>query len=95
MEQEIIFKFLAKLNPEYDQIRCQVLGMNSLPSLREAFAFVQNEESRRGAMLQSVQIERLAMTLAPQKDGKGTTHNQYTPREKRSGDKDKLWCDHY
>ena len=46
-----IFKILAGLNPEFDQIRSKILGMEPLPSLREVLAYVQNEESRRSVML--------------------------------------------
>lgn len=48
-----IYEFLVGLNSEYDQIRVQILVEESLPYLREAFAYVQNEESSRGAILHS------------------------------------------
>ncbi|KAA8542915.1 hypothetical protein F0562_024050 [Nyssa sinensis] len=39
---------LNDLNAEYDQIRSQVLGRDPFPTLRQAYAFVQLEEGRRG-----------------------------------------------
>ncbi|XP_028083317.1 uncharacterized protein LOC114284582 [Camellia sinensis] len=45
VEQVRVFKFLEGLNVEFDPVRSRVLGMDTLPSLQEAFAYVQNEES--------------------------------------------------
>ncbi|GFZ12733.1 hypothetical protein Acr_23g0011180 [Actinidia rufa] len=51
IDQEQIIEFLAGLNPEYDQIRVQILGNEPLPSLQEVYSYVQHEESRREIML--------------------------------------------
>ena len=91
IERDRIFKFLAGLNREYDQIRCSVLGMDPLPSLREAFAYVQNEESRRTTMLSSNLTDRSALVSVPQHDGRNQSWNG---RNTYTDEKDKLFCDH-
>ena len=47
IESERIFKFPAGLKPELDAVRSQILGMEPVTTLGEAFAHVQNEESPR------------------------------------------------
>eukprot|EP00257_Ricinus_communis_P026984 XP_025014398.1 uncharacterized protein LOC112536055 [Ricinus communis] len=61
MEKERVYDFLAGLNDVYDQIRVQVLGRDPLPSLRQAYSHVQQEESRRNAMLPTISTERSVM----------------------------------
>ena len=59
--------FLADLDVEYDQIRVQVLGRVSFPSLGEAYAIVQQEESKRGSMLHTPPFDRSALIFTPQR----------------------------
>ncbi|XP_028061865.1 uncharacterized protein LOC114265298 [Camellia sinensis] len=59
--QERVFKFLAGLNVEYDPVRSRVLSMDTLSSLQEAFAYVQNEKSRRSAMMSPISTDRSAL----------------------------------
>lgn len=92
VERDRIFKFLAGLNQEYDPIRCRVLGMEPLPSLRETFAYVQNEESRRMSMLSTVTHDRSALISTPQHNGWNQPRNSSTDR--LSDEKDKLFCDY-
>ncbi|XP_057502391.1 uncharacterized protein LOC130786162 [Actinidia eriantha] len=92
VERDRIFKFLAGLNQEYDPIRCRVLGMEPLPSLRETFAYVQNEESRRMSMLSIVTHDRSALISTPQYNGWNQPRNISTDR--LPDEKDKLFCDH-
>ncbi|XP_028065563.1 uncharacterized protein LOC114268571 [Camellia sinensis] len=66
--RERVFKFLAGLNMEYDPVRGRVLSMDTLPSLQEAFAYVQNEESRRSAMMSPVSTDRSSLLSTP-RDG--------------------------
>ncbi|XP_058198383.1 uncharacterized protein LOC131313906 [Rhododendron vialii] len=49
-----------------DPIRVQVLGRIPFPSLGEAYSIVQQEESRRGAMLQLPTSDRSALIATPQ-----------------------------
>ncbi|GAV76355.1 UBN2_3 domain-containing protein, partial [Cephalotus follicularis] len=63
--------FLAGLNPEYDQVRIQILRKEEIPSLEETIPLIRAEESRRGIMLEptgersfnSEEIERIRNLL--------------------------------
>ncbi|PNX73051.1 hypothetical protein L195_g028949, partial [Trifolium pratense] len=46
-----VFKFLAGLNIEFDEVRGRILGRNPIPPIGEVFAEVRREESRRQVML--------------------------------------------
>ncbi|CAL5430126.1 unnamed protein product [Camellia sinensis] len=85
VEQVRVFKFLEGLNVVFDPVRSRVLGMDALPSLQEAFAYVQNEESRRSAMLPAASSDRSALVSAPSRDG---DRGSRPPSEK-----DTLFCD--
>ena len=65
VEKERVYDFLAGLNLEYDQIRVQVLGRSPFPTLREAYALVQQEESCRSAMVHAPVLDRSAMVVGP------------------------------
>lgn len=68
VEKECIYDFLASLDVKYDPIQVQVLGHLPLPNLREAYACIQQEESRQSAM-----IHRSALVAIPTpRDGKST-----------------------
>ena len=51
IDRQRVFKFLTGLQNEYDQVRCCILNIDPVSSLREAFAIIQNEESCRGVIL--------------------------------------------
>ncbi|XP_073033006.1 uncharacterized protein [Primulina eburnea] len=51
VEDDRIFKFLAGLNVEFDEVRGRIIGRRPLPSLGEVFSKVRREESRRNVML--------------------------------------------
>ncbi|GAV87963.1 UBN2_3 domain-containing protein, partial [Cephalotus follicularis] len=53
VDKEHVFDFLARLTLDYDQTRSQILGRDPFPSLRQTYAYVQKEESRRIAMMPS------------------------------------------
>lgn len=55
IEKGCIYEFLVGLNSEYDpvQVQVQILGKEPPLSLREVFAYVQNEETRCSTMLHS------------------------------------------
>ncbi|KAF5945633.1 hypothetical protein HYC85_015861 [Camellia sinensis] len=67
------------LNVEFDPVWSRVLGVDVLPSLQEAFAYVQNEESRHSAMLPLVIGDRSSLVYAPSRDvtGKDTIFCDY------------------
>ncbi|XP_058214986.1 uncharacterized protein LOC131326280 [Rhododendron vialii] len=66
MEKERVYDFLAGLDLELDPIRVQVLGRVPFPSLGEAYSIVQQEKSRRGAMLHPPISNRSVLIATPQ-----------------------------
>ena len=63
IERERIFEFLAGLNIEFDQMRVQILGKESLPLLNEVFSLIRAEEGRRTVMLDVSNIEGSATLI--------------------------------
>ena len=51
VEDYRIYKFLARLNVDFDEVRGRILGRQPLPAIGEVFAEVRREESRRNVML--------------------------------------------
>ncbi|KAJ7950679.1 Retrovirus-related Pol polyprotein from transposon TNT 1-94 [Quillaja saponaria] len=93
VDKERVYDFLAGLNLEYDQIRVQVLGRDPFPNLRQTYAYVHQEESRRIAMLHVVTRERSAMVATPiPKESKGV-HTRGIEIA-RGSDNDDLQCDY-
>uniref|UniRef100_A0A2K1WPZ3 Uncharacterized protein n=1 Tax=Populus trichocarpa TaxID=3694 RepID=A0A2K1WPZ3_POPTR len=58
IDKERVYDFLAGLNIEYNHIRDQVLRRMHFPSLRQTYSHVQQEKSRRNALLHLVTHER-------------------------------------
>jgi hypothetical protein len=50
LEKRTIFRFLAGLNSEFEQIRHSLWQRDPLPALRDTYAVVVQEESRRKTM---------------------------------------------
>ncbi|GAV69859.1 UBN2_3 domain-containing protein [Cephalotus follicularis] len=82
VDKECVFDFLARLTLEYDQTRSQILGRDPFPSLRQAYAYVQKEESRRIAMMLSNTQDRSALVA------------NLTQKAKETMDRDQIKCDH-
>ncbi|KAG6480118.1 hypothetical protein ZIOFF_063596 [Zingiber officinale] len=91
VEDSHIFKFLAGLNVEFDEVRGRIIGRRPLPSLGEVFSEVRREESRRNVMLgkkgPTTIIEGSALTSTGSNIRRGTA-NLRKPEEKSV-----LWCD--
>ncbi|XP_017647646.1 uncharacterized protein LOC108487805 [Gossypium arboreum] len=51
LNKERLYEFLVGLNRELDEVRDQILGRTSLPTIGEAFAEVRREEKRQLVML--------------------------------------------
>lgn len=80
LDRERLFDFLHSLNRELDEVRGRLLGKSPLPSVREAFAEVRREESRKRVMLgSSVIVDTDQSALA--------THRNNIRRERP-------WCTH-
>ncbi|GAV64565.1 hypothetical protein CFOL_v3_08083 [Cephalotus follicularis] len=71
VDKEHIFDFLAGLTIEYDLTRSQILGRDPFPSLRQAYAYVQKEESRSAMILSNTQ-DRSALVANPTQKAKET-----------------------
>ncbi|GAV79606.1 hypothetical protein CFOL_v3_23071, partial [Cephalotus follicularis] len=61
IEKERVYDFLARLNPDYDQVPVQVLGRDPFPTLEEAYNLIQHAERRHISMMPSVLSDRLAL----------------------------------
>nr|ABD32756.1 conserved hypothetical protein [Medicago truncatula] len=80
IEQDIVYDFLVGLNPEYDQVRVQILGQKTVPGINEVMAIARSEESIRGLMLEdppvvessSMLAEKNLIVIAYQKKGEKT-----------------------
>lgn len=51
VEEEHLFELLTRLDPAYDDVRGRLLARDPLPTIREAFAVLRHEESRRKVMM--------------------------------------------
>ncbi|XP_011015916.1 PREDICTED: uncharacterized protein LOC105119472 [Populus euphratica] len=64
------------LNIEFDQMRVQILGKESLPSLNEVFSVIRAEEGRRTVMLEVLNTEGSAMMITNRKNLSDVSRNQ-------------------
>ena len=51
IEIKRVFNFLHGLNPDLDEVRGRLLGSKPFPPIKDAFAEVRREESRKKVML--------------------------------------------
>lgn len=63
--EEQIYDFVVSLNFKYDQIRVQMLTQAPFPTSREAYALVQQEESRCSAMVRYSSQDCFALYVTP------------------------------
>ena len=94
IEKDRVYDFLAGLNPEFDQIRIQILGKEDTPSLEETISLIRAEESRRNIMLepQTVDGSALATKTAYQEKGKRELSKYSSKENQWKENKDNLWC---
>ena len=52
IEQDRVYDFFVEPNPEFDQVRIQILDKQEVPCFNEVVALIRGEESRRGLMLE-------------------------------------------
>ena len=92
VEDHRIYKFLAGLNVEFDEVRGRIIGRTPLPSIAEVFAEVRREESRRHVMLgtktQSGLVETSALFVSE------AAANKAHGFQPKSGDRPRVWCDY-
>ncbi|RVW88529.1 hypothetical protein CK203_032984 [Vitis vinifera] len=91
MEDNWIFKFLAGLNVEFDEVRGRIIGRQPLPSIGEVFSEVRREESRRNVMLGKkgprVAIEGSTLVTT------GGGYNRAAAFQCKSDERPRVWCD--
>lgn len=92
MEAHRIYKFLAGLNVEFDEIRGQIISRSPLPQISEVFTEVRREESRRHVILRkqtvSRPIESYVLVVAE------TTANKVANFQRKTEEKPQVWCDY-
>ncbi|XP_044504086.1 uncharacterized protein LOC123224478 [Mangifera indica] len=96
IEKDRVYDFLAGLNPEFDQVRLQILGKEDTPSLEETISLIRAEESRRSVMLEPQTMEESALVAKTDHQEKGKSDlPKYPGRENQwKENKDNLWCTH-
>ena len=90
VEDSRIYKFLASLNIEFDEVRGRVIGRPPLPTIGEVFAEVRREESRRSVMLKKKGTSESVEISALISDAVAYKAANY---QRRSDDKPRVWCD--
>ena len=85
---------MAGLNPEFDQVRIQILGKEDTPSLEETISLIRAEESRRSVMLEPQAMDGSTLTAKPdhQEKGKRDLHKHQSKENPWKENKDNLWC---
>ena len=87
-----IYKFLAGLNVEFDEVRDRIIGKSPLPSINEAFFEVWREESYRLVMLGKKTVdepfENSVLTTID------ATSNKASNYQCRMDETPWVWCDH-
>lgn len=95
IEKVRVYDFLAGLNSKFDQVRVQILGKDKVPSLEETISMIQDEESRRGVMLEAQNLEGSAMVVAKPELSHPIQENvkevQF-PKTFGRDNKKNLWC---
>jgi len=88
IEKERVFDFLHGLNPNLDEVKGRLWGSKPFPSIKEAFAEIKREESRKKVMLS-------ATSDGPIQGGSALVVTK-SKRGANRGDpsKEKQWCDH-
>lgn len=106
VENARIFKFLAGLNDEFDEVRGRILGRQPLPPLGEVFSEVRREECRRNVMMKKKEdepVEKSALVVAHPTPYCATSTDLSTANisaqrsfsnQRRVEEKPRVWCDH-
>ena len=62
VERDRVIDFLVGLNNDLDDVRGRIAGMKPLPSIKETFANVRREESRKRVMMGETLVERVEIS---------------------------------
>ena len=97
IEADRVFDFLARLNPEFDLVRVQIIGKEETPSLEEAISLIRAEESRRSLMLEKQPTSDGSAFITKtenQEKGKNEVSRHSGKDNQWKDNKDNLWCTH-
>lgn len=95
LDRERLFDFLHGLNRELDEVRGRILGKSPLPSVREAFAEVRREESRKRVMMgptTTAEIDNSALSV--RKHSALAVRGPNSGSDLRGTRKERPWCTH-
>jgi len=86
VENGRIYKFLAGLNVEFDEVRGRIIGKANLPNINEVFSEVRREESRQHVMMgkKPVDTEESSALVVEATANKASDQTN----------KPRVWCDH-
>ncbi|RVW20933.1 hypothetical protein CK203_109614 [Vitis vinifera] len=86
--------FLVGLNPNFDQVRIQILGKQKVPCFNEVVALIRDKESRRSVMLEPQTLD--GSTLVAKTEYLEQEKNDLPKHLGRDNqwkeNKDNLWC---
>ncbi|XP_059665247.1 DNA polymerase I A, chloroplastic/mitochondrial-like isoform X2 [Cornus florida] len=92
VENNRIYKFLAGLNVEFDEVRGRIIGQQPLPSIGEVFTEVRCEESRRNVMLEekgaAAPVENSALVASD-----ASANKVFATNQRRQDERLRVWCD--
>lgn len=89
---------MVGLHPDFEQVRVNIIGNESLPSLNEAYAYLHHEEKMCSTMSQFAPVERSALITSTQQGDCGGSgmHGHGSGRFGGTPDnRDKLKCEHF
>ncbi|WVZ24536.1 hypothetical protein V8G54_003080 [Vigna mungo] len=92
IEQDRVFDFLVGLNPEYDQVRIQILGKEKVPGLNEVVAIIRSEESKKGLMLETSTTESSTMIAEGGTIMVANQKKNWVPSMEKKHEE--IWCTH-
>ena len=105
VENARIFKFLAGLNDEFDDVRGRILERQPLPPLGEVFSEVRHEDCRRNVMMKKKEgdgtVEIAALSAANSAPYSATSTDLVAanvsaqrPNQRKFEEKPRVWCDY-
>ncbi|XP_048332297.2 uncharacterized protein LOC125423080 [Ziziphus jujuba] len=97
IKQDRVYDFLMGLNPEFDQVRIQILDKQVVSCFNEVAALVRGEERKRGLMLESQITDSSAMVARGENNStinmdKSLFLESGQPGQLKIPDRDSLWC---
>ena len=88
------YDFLVGLNPEFDQVRIQILGKQEVSCFNEVVALIRGEENRMSVMLEPETLDgsTLIAKIEYLEQRKNDLPKQLGRDNQRKKNKDNLWC---